>query len=217
MLREIERARQTVNAVLPRVDGALDRIDGVEQALPEVLKSANEAVAELRRANDALPGVIQEVEATRAEAEQLLDHAEKVVRDSRKAGRKASEGAVAGVFTGIFKLPFTPIEELRRSRQDKLDFEKKLTEQDREIVRERSGVALADPKLGTVYPWRNAESGNSGTISVQRAYTRQGRPCRDVAYGVQLHRSKHSAHLEVCREISGSRAGEWQVTGASED
>jgi surface antigen len=186
MLREIERARQTVSAVLPRVDGAILRIDGIEQTLPEVLKTANEAVAEVKRANDALPTVIQEVRAVRTEAEQLVAHAEKVVRDSRKAGKEASEGAVAGIFTGVFKLPFTPVERLRHSHQDTLSFEQQLSDQDRDIVRERSVAALSDRKLGSVYPWHNDKSGHSGTITVLSAYKRQGRPCREVSYRVLL-------------------------------
>jgi surface antigen len=217
MVREVERARRTVDAVLPRVDGALSRIDDVERTLPEVLETAKEAVAEAKRANDALPGIIEEVRATRAEAEQLVANAEQVVRNSRKAGKEASEGAVAGVFTGVFKLPFTSVAQLRRSRQDTLDFERELTDQDREMIRARSREALADPSLGSPFPWRNEQSGNSGAITAQRAYVRKGRPCRELAYVVQLRAGEHQAHLELCKESAGDRAGEWQVTGVSQD
>lgn len=216
MLREIERAGETVRAVLPRVDEALQRIDGIEQALPEVLKTANDAVTEVKRANDSLPGVMQEVRETRTEAEQLVAHAERVVEGSRKAGREASEGAVAGVFTGVFKLPFTSVVELRRERHDRLSFEKKMTDQDRELLRQATSAALADPKDRVVYPWRNDQTHHSGTLSALRTYTRKGRHCREISYVVQLDRSKHGAHVELYQENQGSHAGEWQVTGVIE-
>ncbi len=104
MLREIERARETVRAVLPRGRGPA-RIDGIEQTLPEVAQDRQRG-GERGEAGQRFPawrdpGGPRNEEPRRSN---WLPMPKKVIEGAaaRPAG-KPVKGPLAGVFTGVFK------------------------------------------------------------------------------------------------------------------
>ena len=136
----------------------------MEQTIPEVLKTANEAVAEVKRANDALPVVVGKSAPREPKRSSWSTMRRKLFVIVGRQAKRRVKAPWPGFLPAYSSFRSRRSSEMRRSRQEHLHFETELTEQDREILRERTGVALEDPKLGTVYPWSNRMSGNSGTI-----------------------------------------------------
>jgi surface antigen len=54
--------------------------------------------------------------------------------------------------------------------------------------------------LGTVATWRNPASGNSGILTMGRAYEKDGNPCRTVSWHVAFQEGhQHTVLLDTCR------------------
>lgn len=66
----------------------------------------------------------------------------------------------------------------------------------------------ANPKpAGSVEEWANPASGNAGTLTVERAYRRAGRDCRDVRSSVNYSNgAERSLLFRACRV-----GGQWRL------
>jgi surface antigen len=61
--------------------------------------------------------------------------------------------------------------------------------------------------FGTVAAWRNPESGNSGLLTMGRAYEKNGNICRMVSWHVAFSDTRqHTVILDTCRI-----AGVWKL------
>jgi hypothetical protein len=65
-------------------------------------------------------------------------------------------------------------------------------------------------EVGKSEDWAGAQSGNSGTISVQKAFRRQGMECRTLRSEVRYRQASappRTLNLDVCRV----KTGEWKL------
>lgn len=84
-----------------------------------------------------------------------------------------------------------------------------LTKSDLDAGTQAAGRLLGDnPKpVGTAEEWIGPESGNAGTLTIERAYHRQGHDCRAVRSRVTYKAgSQRSFLLNACRV-----AGQWKL------
>ncbi len=140
---------------------------------------------------------------TREKVDPTLDRVEDLVEDTylkvqgaitsaESAGKKASEGAVKGFFTGIVKLPFELVGTLASPILKSIDKDvaKQLTEKDVELMA-RAGDELADSgKIDRAQRWENPASGNSGTITIIRKYQAQDTECVEARITISNRRKQ---------------------------
>ena len=87
-----------------------------------------------------------------------------------------------------------------------------LTVQDMEMIR---GMLLRDihgQRADTVATWQNPASGNFGTITLLRKFSRNGKPCEQIDYRIASVQSPHRWDQYVftsCRQPDGS----WKLEG----
>ena len=67
--------------------------------------------------------------------------------------------------------------------------------------------ALAAGNPGAVERWSNDKTGSSGEVSTQRAFTRDGQPCRDLRIVNRHRRQEDSGIYTLCRA-----GGDWKLT-----
>jgi surface antigen len=108
------------------------------------------------------------------------------------AGKKASEGAVSGFFTGLVKLPFKLVGSLASPIAKSLDTEvaKKLTEKDFELMADASNQAIKARDIGRAWKWKNPDSGNSGSLTIIRKYEIRNHECVEVQVRISSHGKK---------------------------
>jgi len=105
------------------------------------------------------------------------------------AGKKASEGAVSGFFTGLIKLPFKLVGTLASPIVNTIDADvakKKLTEKDLELIATASKKAVEAKKIDRAWKWNNPKSGNSGSLTIIRKYEIRSHVCVEVQVRVSI-------------------------------
>ncbi len=81
-----------------------------------------------------------------------------------------------------------------------------LSESDIAIIRNIVRVEMTDKEPGTVMPWENSESGNSGLIILQAAPTIEGMACREITYVLSMAGESDSQayNLTSCLRTDGT-------------
>jgi hypothetical protein len=77
-------------------------------------------------------------------------------------------------------------------------------------VQEFYNISMTNTPPGVTNRWRNSRSGNSGTITVGRTYSANGRFCRKLDQTVVVRGQTHSATGTVCQD-PGSNS--WRISG----
>jgi hypothetical protein len=110
-----------VGAVRQQIPAVVAEVAQVRAQIPPLLATADQAIIALNTTRDdvvpLVPLALDEIRLTRESIEPTLDRVEYMVDDAFSkadsailsagdAGKKASEGAVSGFFTGLIKLPF---------------------------------------------------------------------------------------------------------------
>ena len=106
IINEVSEVRKEIPAILHEVAETrkvippiLDEVEATRKVIPDVL-------SEVKKTRQQIPPILQEVKTTRESLPGLLEDANKLVDKARTAGRDASQGAVTGFFSGIFRAPF---------------------------------------------------------------------------------------------------------------
>ena len=206
-----------VDPILRRVDRSLDETTALRQQLPQVLQSVDAAVAGLNQTRDQVvplvPPALEEIRLTREKVDPTLDRVETMLDDAfvradqtiagvSEAGKKASEGAVKGFFTGLVKLPFQLVGTIASPIVKTIDSDvaEKLTERDLELMTEASNRAVKSERLDREVPWSNRQSGNSGSVTVTRVFQLRGYECVEARIQIS-HKGKQiqDKTAEYCR------------------
>ena len=195
ILTRVESINQQVGPILQRVDKTLVVVDHAQRQIPQILTTADSAIAAINDTN-------KEIKLTRESIDPTLDRVDGLVEDvyfkaqdaitaAEGAGKKASEGAVSGFFTGLIKLPFKFIGSLASPIIDSLDVNvaRKLTEKDIELLAEAGTQAIKSKNTGKERRWENPKSGNSGSITIISRYALQGLECVEARVRVS-HKGK---------------------------
>ena len=195
ILTRVELINQQVGPILQRVDKTLVVVDHAQRQIPQILTTADNAIATINDTN-------KEIKLTRESINPALDRVDELVEDAyfkaqdaittaEGAGKKASEGAVSGFFTGLIKLPFKLIGSLASPIVDTLDVNvaRKLTEKDIELLAEAGTRAIKSQGTGKERRWDNPSSKNSGSITITRRYQLQDLECVEARVRIS-HKGK---------------------------
>lgn len=85
---------------------------------------------------------------------------------------------------------------------------KKLDEKDRRAMEYTTQQALSSSDAGATSRWTNPDSGNSGTVTPQQAFTNDdGQECREFQQTVTVESETQTAYGTACRQPDGT----WRV------
>ncbi len=77
---------------------------------------------------------------------------------------------------------------------------------DMKLMSDAIEKALTAAEIGTPVGWANEKTSSSGEVTVQRAFERGGRPCRDLRVVNRHRRLEASGVYTMCREN-----GQWTL------
>lgn len=82
-----------------------------------------------------------------------------------------------------------------------------LTSEDVELIKQKARVEMGDKPKGTVLEWNNPKSGNSGSVTLLRRFSIDGRECRALRHvlNVELEES-FDYKVTICLQPDGT----WQ-------
>ncbi len=86
---------------------------------------------------------------------------------------------------------------------------KSLDKADRQAMQNQAQYSLENSPSGNVSTWHNPDSGNSGTITPQPAYTNKtGKYCREYQQTVTVGGKTETAYGTACRQADGT----WKIS-----
>jgi len=199
----INETQQQIPQIMRTVENAVTALDETQQQIPEILNTAENAIVALNLTRDEtlpyIPLTLEEVRLMRKTMEESLDRIEILINDANDmalnaillagdAGKKASEGAVSGFFTGLIKLPFKLVGTLASPIVNSIDIDiaKKLTEKDLELMAKASNQAAKANKIDRTWKWNNPDSDNSGSFTINRKYKINSHVCVEVQVRVSI-------------------------------
>jgi surface antigen/regulator of replication initiation timing len=195
IIAQLESIEQQIDPILQRVDKTVAVVDDTQRQIPQIIEATDNAIA-------VLDDTREEIKLTRESIDPTLDRVDDLVEDAyfkaqdaiataEGAGKKASEGAVSGFFTGLIKLPFKLIGSLASPIVDTLDVNvaRKLTEKDIELLAEAGTQAIKSNNIGKERRWDNPSSKNSGSITIISRYQLQGLECVEARVRIS-HKNK---------------------------
>ncbi len=202
-LAVISETQQQIPQIMSTTENVVAALNETQQQIPQIVNTAENAIAALNLTRDELmpyiPLTLEEVRLMRKTMEDSLDRIEILIDDANDkamnailmagdAGKKASEGAVSGFFTGLIKLPFKLVGTLASPIVNKIDADvaQKLTEKDLELMAEASEQAVEEMKIGRIWKWDNQKSGNSGSLTITRKYEIRSHVCVEVEVRVSI-------------------------------
>ncbi len=187
VLKEVKEIRKLISPVLDEVKLVREQLPAVLTEVKEVREQIPVLLAEAKAVRIIVPDVLKEVKRTREAIPPMLAQGERMIGAASKAGRRASEGAITGVITGILKAPFNLIGGLGRSMfgasAEKI---KGLTEGDENMAARTAVAILAAGKLGESRNWNNSDSGNDGTVTIKEVKLIGGDECRVINNVVRI-------------------------------
>lgn len=195
MTDEIRKARAAVQP-------ALDEVQIIRRSIPDYFDRADLIVS------NAVPPVLHEAERMRESIPHYLDRLESLATGMRQAGRQASEGAVAGVFTGILNAPRS----LLFAIGDSLTGDAKLNDEEREVIAIAADYLLKSDQAGAVQPFTCPATGLSGLLE---------RRSRDESRGVTRENLRIMALRQgqllfaIDFELEAGRDGNWRLVRKS--
>jgi len=214
ILEESSHIRQSIPPILEEVVGyreqiplILEQVDKIQLQIPAIITEVENVretipliMTEIENVRKTIPAILVEVEAVRFAMPELMDQAEQMLAEAHGAGRKASEGAVSGVFSGIIKAPFSLVASLGSVLHTP-----QLTKEDDASI-EKAARELADNgKPRDNRNWNNKKSGRSGTITILSIDTSSGVKCIVLRVTVYKGKSKlGEGDLQACQQEDGT-------------
>jgi len=194
IVEQVESINKNIDPILQRIDKTVAVVDATQRQIPQIISTADDAIVAINDTREEvlpyLPATLEEIKLTRDSINPTLDRVEDLVDDTfikatetiasaKDAGKKASEGAVTGFFTGLIKLPFKFIGSLASPIVDDLDAEvaRQLTDKDIKLMAEAGVEAIKSKTTGKDWSWKNPKSGNSGSITIIRKHQLHGLQC----------------------------------------
>jgi surface antigen len=82
-----------------------------------------------------------------------------------------------------------------------------LDERDKKLQAEATQRALETTPSGSSIPWRNPDTGHTGTVTPTRTYQSQGAYCREYQQTVTVDGKQERGYGTACRQPDGS----WKI------
>ena len=155
----------------------------VRQHVPSVLEESAEVRALLNAA-------VSEVAITRESVPQLLNQIEKIVADTNQIGKSTSEGAIAGIATGVLKTPFRVLSGFAKAVFGGGELNPQdVADSDVEIIKLATYRLLGTANRGESVNWTNPLTEHQGSITFKSTIFRHKRPCKILHYTVTQQNS----------------------------
>jgi archaellum component FlaC len=179
ILEEVEQTRKQVPAILEEVAATRKQIPAIIKATDKTSDSVVTASQEIAATRKIIPDILDQVEKTREAIPPMLDKADQIVAEAKQAGKEASEGAVAGVFTGIIKAPIKMVGDFSKSVLGSMGKGVKgFSDDDREMITKLGNELLASGVKGDSRSWINPKNDNENTVSIVEEKTIKSRECK---------------------------------------
>lgn len=222
VLDEIAATRLQLPSLLERVDKTVAVVDQTQRQIPRILETTDHATKTIDKTRTDIatltPQVLSEISLTREMVDPTLDRIDGIVSDvyikaqqtvttAQGAGQDASEGAIQGVVTGILKLPFRLLGSLLSPFMADIDpnIAEKLTQKDIELMGDAGDRLAKSGRLNQAQRWKNSQSGNEGTITVERRLQINGAECVEVRITLAFADQSTIDEMEsFCRNQNGN-------------
>jgi uncharacterized coiled-coil DUF342 family protein len=210
ILAEVRQVRETVPKILAESRAIREDAPKVIASLDKASDAVQAASKEMRETRPLVPGILEEVKTTREALPDLLDQAEAITQNARQVGEEAGQGAVGGMITGVLTSPLRLMESMGSTFTGWIwpDELKALTEEDKRLLAQKSAEIVDKDKIGTLRTWKNAKSGNHGTIKLLAKADENGKECRLLEFKGEVGGEKQNLILRLCKDEKGA----WSVS-----
>lgn len=211
VLDEVARLRQEVPGILAEADAVLADVEPILREVQTLRRETMPAIlsesSSLR--TETLPMLLEEIDRLHREIPVYLNRADSLVEDANQAGMRASEGAVTGLFTGIFRAPVSLFGEMGRV----LPGGAGISAADRELLAVETILLLEMDEPGTKRAFEYPSDDFEGVITLLDVSKRK----QQVQKRIRLEATKDGR--EVLDEellLTRQPSGEWEVLDSSQ-
>jgi len=209
LLTEIQHVRTQIPEILKEVAR-------VREQIPPILAEAQKTrvlvpgiLNEMAKTRALVPGVLNELAKTRESIPPLLARSERLVEKAKKTGKKASEGAVTGIFTGIINAPFAILSSVGKQIIGLTQEEVKLlSKQDLQQIQTLSLEILGSKNIGDSRTWHSDSTDHMSKISLKKIDNTGDEPCRTLH--IQTWKGKNIEEDKLV-ETCHNEVGEWEL------
>ena len=86
-----------------------------------------------------------------------------------------------------------------------IDVLPELTRQDIELINNKARVEMGDKPEGTILEWDNPKSGNSGSVTLLKRFSAEGRECRALRHVFNVVRAESFRYkVTICLQPDGT-------------
>lgn len=86
-----------------------------------------------------------------------------------------------------------------------IDVLPELTTEDVEIIKHKARVEMGDKPEGTMLEWDNPKSGNTGSVTLLKRFSAEGRECRALRHVLNVVRAESFHYkLTICLQPDGT-------------
>ena len=197
---ETANIRRDVTPVLERIESVQAQVKEIQAILPMIAETVNHAA-------DQVDKIIAESEELRRSVPITLTRVEAIVFDAGEVGAKATKGAVTGVVKGIIFSPFQLMKAAGDSITESLFSTREITDEDETHIVDAANQLLNNLELQSVN-WTNPKSGNSGHVSLEKAFTSDGVQCVSLRFDLLTK----SGHKESSKKVAClAEDGAWAI------
>jgi len=218
VLQRVDAIERQIQPILSQLDKTVAVVDQTQRQLPDIVATTDKAIVALNETRmevvPLIPRALDEIKLTRESVDPTLDRVEVLVDDvyqkaqtaidaAGKAGQQASEGAVKGFFTGLIKLPFKLVGTIASPIVKNIDADvaKQITEKDIELMVKAGNQAIESGKVNKEKPWENSDSGNSGSITINRYFKLNNHECVETRVRISNRRKQiQDKRNEFCKD-----------------
>lgn len=203
IVEQVDKVQQRIPLILNEVEASRRLVPGILEEVEQVRLQIPSIINEMQAIRQDLPAVLEEAKAIRQMVPTTLDRADKLVGEVKNAGRKASEGAVTGVFTGIIKAPFSWMGNIGKSLFPKTN----ISADDQNKIKDAIEKAL-NAEVASTHRWNNTDTGTSGEVQVLAEELKEDSICRKLRV-LFSRRSKQIGNREI--NLCRTETGGWQL------
>tara|TARA_B110000902_G_scaffold62661_1_gene74209 strand:+ start:9800 stop:10723 length:924 start_codon:yes stop_codon:yes gene_type:complete len=194
ILDESASVRKDILVVEQEMEAYRDMLPKIMAETAEVRKQVDSLQIELAAYRLTIPEILQEVEATREMIPPMLDRVDNMIADASDAGKRASEGAVAGVFSGVFKAPLSVFTSVLPKKHSA----------DAPYVTEAAMKIINDEDLDGFVTFNNRYTGTQGSVTLVESLIIDGKDCRSLSiHAERSGKTTYDRMINLCLTASG--------------
>ena len=205
VVKEVGQVRELIPPITTEISEIRQQVPSIVKEVAEVRKQIPDILKEVKEVRQQIPVIVKEVEKIRPLVPKVLDEvmltkADKIVSEAKHIGKKTSEGAVTGVFTGILKVPFKLVGGFGKALFGGLGGDiKELTDKDRKLSEDAAKELLKSGKVTHTSSWANPESGNDGVVTLKEITEIEERECRVLNFKVKIKgKERLNNNVTIC-------------------